>query len=130
MALAPMAGEGYVHRRDARERDEAERNRACGGNPKEREGDARERCLSTWRGVFEPSVKVHRGDGAERNRACGGNPKEREGDARERNRTCVRPPKQDRRICQTDNLKEKAKKGDLYGKIIIYFRIGYRGTSR
>ena len=40
------------------------------------------------------------------------------------------PPKQDRRICQTDNLKEKAKKGDLYGKIIIYFRIGYRGTSR
>ena len=89
MALAPMAGEAYVHRRDARERDEAERNRACGGNPKEREGDARER-----------------------------------------NRACVRPPKQDRRICQTDNLKEKAKKGDLYGKIIIYFRIGYRGTSR
>ena len=79
---------------------------------RKRERDARERCLNTWRGVFEPSVKVHRGDEAERNR------------------TCVRPPKQDRRICQTDNLKEKAKKGDLYGKIIIYFRIGYRGTSR
>ena len=56
---------------------------------RKRERDARERCLNTWRGVFEPSVKVHRGDEAERNRACGGNPKEREGDARERNRACV-----------------------------------------
>ena len=46
---------------------------------RKRERDARERCLSTWRGVFEPSVKVHRGDEAERNRACGGNPKERAG---------------------------------------------------
>ena len=109
MALAPMAGEAYVHRRDARERDEAERNRACGGNPKEREGDARERCLNTWRGVFEPSVKVHRGDGAE-----------------SRLRPVIR--KQDRRICQTDNPKEKAKKGDSYGKNIIYFRVSYRGT--
>ena len=89
MALAPMAGEGYVHRRDARERDGAERNRACGGNPKERAG--RPRAESRLRPVIR---------------------------------------KQDRRICQTDNLKEKAKKGDLYGKIIIYFRIGYRGTSR
>ena len=78
---------------------------------RKRERDARERCLNTWRGVFEPSVKVHRGDGAE-----------------SRLRPVIR--KQDRRICQTDNLKEKAKKGDLYGKIIIYFRIGYRGTSR
>ena len=107
MALAPMAGEAYVHRRDARER-----------------------CLNTWRGVFEPSVKVHRGDEAERNRACGGNPKERAGRPRAESRLRPVIRKQDRRICQTDNLNEKAKKGDLYGKIIIYFRIGYRGTSR
>ena len=34
--LARKAGGTYQHRRDARERDGAERNRACGGNPKER----------------------------------------------------------------------------------------------
>ena len=27
-------------------------------------------ALSTWRGIIEPSAKVHRGDGAERNRAA------------------------------------------------------------
>src|SRR5699024_2955182 len=67
--LARKPGGTYQHRRDARERDEAERNRACGGNPKERAS------------------------------------------------------------CRTNNPKEKAGKGVLYGKNIIYFRISYRGTS-
>ena len=34
-----------------------------------------------------------------------------------------------RGACRTNNPKEKAGKGVLYGKNIIYFRISYRGTS-